>query len=259
MNHFRIIYKYVQHLFSARHTWGFSVHSPFLYQFTRYVLCEKNLYYFFHSVEKLRACLLKDIRTIDIRDFGTGHDRVETVSQIARKSLSNPRHGQLLFRMVHYFKAQNVLELGTSLGLTTSYLAASSTGIRCVSLEGSPQLAEIARENLRKLEVENVDIVVGNIDDTLNNVLSHFEKLDFVFFDANHSYDAVLNYFDMCLSKVHNKTVFVIDDIYWSEEMELAWTKIKTCPRVTSTIDLFQMGLVFFNSDLNNKSYKMRY
>ena len=90
-------------------------------------------------------------------------------------------------------------------------------------------------------------------------VLDQTNKLDFVFIDANHKSEAILNYFNLCLSKVHSNTVIVIDDIYWSSDMEKAWKKIKNSPQVMSTIDLFELGIVFFNPDLHKKHYKMRY
>jgi len=259
MNHFRNSLKYIVHFLSARNTWGFGVHSPFLFQFTRFVLLEKHSYYIFQQIENLRLKLKKDFRDINITDFGTGGNRTETISEITSKSLKSAKYGQLLFRIVHYFKARNVLELGTSLGITTSYLASASSEIQCTSLEGCPEIAQIARENIDKLVIKTIEIVVGNIDNTLVNVLNQTNKLDFVFIDANHQSEAILNYFNLCLSKVHANTVIVIDDIYWSGDMEKAWKVIKNHPQVMSTIDLFQLGIVFFNSDLYKKHYKMRY
>jgi predicted O-methyltransferase YrrM len=259
MKRFRILSKYILHFFTARNTFGFGVHSPFLFQFTRFVLREKHSFYIFNTIEKLRILMLKDNRILDINDFGTGNNRSKPVSFIADQSLKSAKYGQLLFRMVHYFKPHNVLELGTSLGITTSYLASSSTEIHCVSMEGCPQIAQVAKENIDKLDLKNIELVVGNIDNTLIEVLNKINKLDFVFFDANHQSKAILNYFELCLTKVHNYTIMVIDDVYWSDDMEMAWKKIKDHPQVTSTIDLFQIGIVFFNTDLHKKHYKMRY
>lgn len=259
MNHFRYTIKYIAHFFSARNTWGFGVHSPFLFHFTRFVLCEKYSYYIFGPIENIRASLKNDLRTINITDFGTGSNRTETVAGIAGKSLKAAKYGQLLFRIIHYFKARNVLELGTSLGITTSYLASVSSEIRCISLEGCPEIGKIAKENIDKLSLKNVEIRIGNIDNTLSDAISETNKLDFVFIDANHQLEATLRYFELCLPKVHRDTVIVIDDIHRSKEMAMAWKKIKSYSQVTSSIDLFQLGIVFFNTDLHKKHYKMRY
>ena len=259
MNRFRIIIKYFFHFVTARNTGGFGVHSPFLFQFTRFVLFEKHTFYNFKSIESLRKLLKNDKRIINITDFGTRNNRSVTVASVASTSLKSAKYGQLLFRIAHYFKTINILELGTSLGITTAYLASPSATIKCVSIEGCPQIAAIAIENFKKLAIENVEIVIGNIDEKLPDALAEFESLDLIFIDANHQYDAVLNYFEMCLPKITNDSIVLIDDIYWSKDMEKAWDMIRSNPCVTSTIDLFQLGIVFFNADLHKKHYKMRY
>lgn len=259
MDWIRFISRYFKHIITARNTKGFGVHSPFIYQFVRFVLYEKYYFYSFTAIENIRKKLKTDKRIIDIQDFGTGYDRKETIGRIARNSLKSKKYGRLFFRIINYYKFKQVLELGTSLGITTCYLASSSNRINCISLEGSSGIADIAQENFKTLGLNNIRTVVGNIDNTLNVVLNEISELDFVFFDANHQSVAVLNYIEKCLQKTHQNSIFVIDDIHWSKDMETAWEAIKKNPEVTTTIDLFQLGIVFFNKDLSKKHYKMRF
>ncbi len=259
MKQIRFGLKFLIHFFTAKNTNGHGIHSPFCYQFIRAVLYDRNEYYVFSKIESLRTILQRDKRDLNIVDFGTGENRIEKVANVAKKSIQSTKYGQFLFRTVHYFKAENVLELGTSLGITTAYLAASSKGIKCKTLEACSDIVDVARENFLKLKLENIEIVSGNIDHTLSNVLKDIEKLDIVFIDANHKLPAVYNYFELCLNKVHNQSVVIIDDIYWSKDMEKAWKMIKSHPKVTTTIDLFQLGIVFINLDLHKNHYKMRY
>jgi len=259
MRRFLFLYKYLNHFFTARNTGGHGVHSPFIFHFTKYVLNDKNSFYNFDKIEALRSELKKDSRTIDVLDFGIKDDRKVNVSQIAKHTVKSRKYGQLFFRIANYFKSISVLELGTSIGISTSYLAMSSKNIHCVSMEGCPATAEIANQNFKRLGLKNINVVIGNIDETLSEVLNVFERLDLIFFDANHRSESLLNYFDQCLIKVNENSILLIDDIYWSGDMEFAWNKIKNHPRVMSTIDLFQIGVVFFNSDLNKKHYKMRF
>lgn len=256
---FRLAYKYLLHFLFARNTHGFGVHSPFMYNFTRFVLYERHRYYAFESIEKVRLVLMKDMRELNVIDYGTGTSRKRTVADIARKSLKSPKQAQLFFRIANSLKVQNVLELGTSLGLTTSYLASSSKYIKCISLEGCPEIAQVAQTNFDKLGIKNIKLVTGNIDDTLAQVLLESKPLDLIFIDANHRSEAVLRYFEQCISKVHKDTILIVDDIYWSLDMEHAWDTIKMHSLVSSTIDIFQMGIVFFNSDLHKVHYKMRF
>ena len=259
MKQIRFIYKYFLHSITARNTKGYGVHSPYLFQLVRFVIYDKSQYYVFPQIEKLRESLSVDNRMLQVKDFGTGKNRGRKVSEITAHSLKPTKYAQLLFKIILFCKAKQVLELGTSLGLTTSYLASSSSDIRCVTLEGSEEIAAVAKENFEKLHIKNIEVETGNIDTTLPVILNSFEKLDFVFIDANHRLPAAFDYFEQCVNKIHEKSVIVIDDIYWSTDMEEAWSRIKNHPKVTSTIDLFHIGIVFFNTDLNKNHYKMRY
>jgi len=257
VNKIKYAYKFLRHILDAKNTKGHGIHSPYLYRFTHNAIYEKNPFYVFSQIETLRENLYYDDRKIFIKDYGTGNDRESRVMDVAKTSLKKPKWAQLLFRAVNFTKAENVLELGTSLGLTTSYMASVSKDIKVTSLEGSEALAKIARENFEKLEIENIELVVGNIDETLAPTLSKLDKLDLVFFDANHQKEPVLKYFQQCLELSHAETVFILDDIHWSSSMEQAWCEIRKHEAVTATFDLFEMGIVFFNKNFPKKNYKM--
>jgi predicted O-methyltransferase YrrM len=252
-------YKYLQNKLFARNSYGYHVHSPFVFHFTKYVIYEKNPFYKFSEIESVRGSLKKDDRIISVTDFGMGKSGERKIKDIAQKSLKEAKYGQLLYRIANFCKPETVLELGTSLGITTAYLASANTNARCVTMEGCPEIAQIAQENFDILQLKNIQIIVGNIDKKLPDVLADIDKIDVLFFDANHCCEAVLNYFEQCIGKCHEKTILVVDDIYWSKDMAQAWEMIKKHEKVISTIDLFQMGIVFFDTDLSKKHYRMRF
>lgn len=258
MKSLKFILKYITHCLTAVNTKGHGIHSPYVFQLVNSVFYNKNEYYVFDEIEKLRNDLLNDKRTVFINDFGTGADRHSKVSAIARKSVQRKKHAQLLFRLVCHAQSRHILELGTSLGVTTAYLASASK-CKCVTLEGSPEIAKIAVENFRHLGLTNINLMEGDINKTLPTALKELDKVDFVFVDANHSSAAVLDYFDQCVGCLAQNAIMVFDDIYWSGDMEMAWNTIKSHPKVKSTIDIHQMGIVFFNADLSNKHYKICY
>ncbi len=251
--------KYFRHLTTAKNTKGHGIHSPYLYRFTHNAIYEKHPFYVFPKIEDLRDNLYFDDRMVNIKEYGTGVDRQMMVREIAKTSLQGAKWGQLLFRIVNFTKALNVLELGTSLGVTTAYLASPRQDIKCVTIEGSEDIAKIAQESFDKLEIKNIDLKVGNIDDILQETLVEMGTLDVVYFDANHTYEATLNYFNQCLNYIHPNTVFIFDDIYWSKEMTQAWKKIRTHELVTSSINLYRVGILFFNKSFPKRTYKMKY
>lgn len=253
----KYIYYYLHHLFTAKNTRGHGIHSPFVFQYVQNVIYEKHPFYIFKSIEQQRKKLLSDNSVINVTDFGAGVNRERKISKIAQKSLKRKKYAQLLYRTAVYFKSENILELGTSLGITTAYIAASSESAKVFTLEGCPQTAKVAKKIFDDLGLKNIDIIEGNIDHTLEDTLNKTSVLDLIFIDANHRYEPLLNYFVKCLEKVNANTVMFIDDIYWSDGMKTAWEKIKTNEKVTSTIDVFEMGIVFFNPVLNKKHYKL--
>lgn len=249
----------LKHLSKSRNTFGFGVHSPFLFHFTKFVLNEKNRFYVFNNIEQLRSSLKKDYRPIAPLDFGTGDARIRKVSQIAQTSLSSPRKLRLLYRIIHTYKCKNILELGTSLGISTAYMASPSHHLRCVSIEGNKQLASMAVDNLAQLGINNVSVIQSNIDACLDGVLEDFDTLDFVFIDANHRSQALNNYVEKCIKKTNEHSILVIDDINWSEDMHKAWKHLQSHPAVTSTISTYHFGIVFFNTHLTKKHYHMMF
>ena len=257
MKKLRFFFDLIVFILTARNTGGFGVHSPSLFHLVKFVFAEKNPFYVFAEIEKLRSELLKNNNTISLRDFGTGIERERKIAEIAKKSLKSKKQAQLLFRLINEYKPLNILELGTSLGITSLYLAASNQKAKCITLEGCPETAKIAISNIEKLKLSNIEVKIGEIGELLPKVLAEFSELDFVFIDANHTLQAVISYFEQCVEVINTNSIIVIDDIYWSVEMKKAWKLIKDNINVSSTIDIFQMGIVFFNPHLQKKHYKI--
>jgi predicted O-methyltransferase YrrM len=200
-----------------------------------------------------------DYSRIYVNDYGTGTSRERQVSEIAHKSLKDKKQAQMLFRLACLMQPKNILELGTCLGTTTLYLSSARPTAKIYTIEGCPNIANIAKQNFKNLGAKNITSIVGNINKELAKTLSKIDSLDMVFFDANHTKEATLNYFKECLKKTNNNTVFIFDDIYWSEGMTEAWQEIYNNPEVTYSIDLFHMGIVFFNKEWIKSHFKIKF
>ena len=238
----------------------YRVHSPFVFELAGRVLEDKRTYYAFESIETLRARLLQDSRSITITDFGAGSQVVDgnerTVSSLAKFAANGPFAGQLLFRLVQVIGPRTVLEFGTSLGISTLYQAlAAGQRARILTLEGCPATAAIARENFDWMRRPDIEQMIGPFEKTLSAALEQLDPLDYVFFDGNHRRQPTIDYFEQCLARAHDQSVFVFDDIHWSEEMEAAWAYIQAHPRVTLTVDFFFSGVVFFRPEFKVKQH----
>lgn len=243
-----------------------SLHSPFLFSlYTQIIRPDNHREPAFAPIHALRKTLRRSRKDITITDLGAGSkvnaSRQRTISDIARHSQKQARFGRLLFRLIRHFRAKTIVDLGTSLGLTTAYLAEAARlhEGQVLTFEGCPETAVVARRNFQQLGLQNVTVVVGNIDQTLPAHIAGLGRIDFVFFDANHRYEPTVRYFEICLKERHNDTVFVFDDIHWSDEMEQAWAYIKNHPAVSVTVDLFWVGLVFFRHEQPKQDFVLRF
>lgn len=250
---FKLGIKFIRYWFSAENGKGHGVHSPFVFEFITKVLNDKGEYYCYQPIEKLRQELLKNKSQLELEDFGAGSrmhaSYKRRINEIALSSLKPKKFARLLFRMVNHYQPESVLELGTSLGITTAYLASADEQKPVTTMEGAKAVASIARNNFDKLGLENISIIEGNFDHAMPHFLNKQQKIDFAYIDGNHRKEPTLKYFELLLEKSHSNSVLVFDDVHWSEEMEQAWETIKEHPLVTLTIDLFFIGIVFFRTE----------
>jgi predicted O-methyltransferase YrrM len=258
-NHFTLAKKYLHYYFTASNGKGHGVHSPFVFEFIKFVLNDKKKYDVYENIEKQRQVLLNDKTIIDVEDFGAGSTIIKTkqrvVKDIAASSLKPKKYSQLLFRMIQFYNKKNVLELGTSFGITTSYIAAAKNNPAVTSMEGSQSIANIAQQNFDALQLNNINIIRGDFEKTLSPFLENTCTIDFSFLDGNHRKIPTLQYFQQILSNSTDETIVVFDDIHWSNEMEEAWEEIKTHKAVTLSIDLFFIGIVFLKKDFKVRQH----
>jgi predicted O-methyltransferase YrrM len=252
--------RYIQYFFKSKTR--YSVHSPFVYDLLTKVIQKSEPTSTFTAIFELKSSLLKKNDKIRITDFGAGshinNGKEKSISTIA-KNAAKPHHvAKILHNLTQHFQPETLLEMGTSLGISSAYMALGHKAKKHITLEGCPETAKVAKENLTQLGFDHIEIGVGEFDKTLQSALSKMDKLDFAFFDGNHQYQPTLDYFEACLTKKHEHSLFIFDDIHWSEEMEKAWEAIKSHPQVKVTIDLFWIGLVFFKEDQAPEHFVLR-
>jgi predicted O-methyltransferase YrrM len=255
------VWYYLLYRFRAKSRHG--THSPFVYRLVDEVIYDFSPKKVYREIESLRSQLLSDGRVINVTDLGAGSHKNKSpqkkVRDIAKVSLKPARQGQLIYRLVADLQPENMVELGTCLGTTSLYLQKAAPKAKLYTLEGCPETARVAAEVFTKAGENHIEQVIGNFDDTLPGVINKLGKLDFVFVDGNHQKDATLKYFEWCLPKIHENTLLIFDDIYWSEGMKEAWGAIKAHPEVTVTIDLFWIGLVYFRGGQVKEDFLIRF
>ena len=251
--------KYFQYYLSASNSKGHGVHSPFVFDFIKFVKNDKLHYTCYYEIEKLRKNLLADKRMIEVEDFGAGSAVIKTnkrvVYKMAQSSLKPKRFAQLLFRIVQHYKPRTIVEFGTSFGITSAYLAFGYPDAKLYTLEGAHSIAGIARKNFISLGLHNIELLEGDFAKTIPGLFSSIHKVDLAFVDGNHRRKPTLEYFNQLLQYSTPSTILIFDDIHWSKEMEEAWALIKAHESVTLSIDLFFIGIIFLRKEFKQKQH----
>ncbi|MDE3234921.1 MAG: class I SAM-dependent methyltransferase [Bacteroidota bacterium] len=255
----QLVFKYLRYYLAAKNGKGHGMHSPFVFDFITNVLNDERSFYAYEQIEAVRNELLHDEKLLTIEDFGAG-SRVNKTNQrsvaaIAASSLKPKKYGQLLFRMVDHYQPAHVLELGTSLGITTAYLAAANPAAKVTTMEGAAEVATAAQKNFEQLQLHNIRLVLGDFEKTLSTALQSIPTVDFAFIDGNHRYEPTVKYFRQILEKANDKSIIILDDIHWSEEMERAWREVQQHDAVMLTIDLFFIGIVLLRKEFKVKQH----
>lgn len=252
------LFRYINYLITSKTAHG--VHSPFVYKFVTELLETKNEgYYQFKELDKLRHNLLLNNTEIEITDFGAGSKvfkgNKRKIADITKHGISNKKFSELYFKLVNFCNAEHIVELGTSIGLNTLYLAKANSKSKIYTIEGCSELHKFASDFLAKQKVNNVTCINKNFDQALPELLNSMPKLDLLYVDGNHQYQPTINYFKLALNKKHENSVFIFDDINWNEGMQKAWDEIKNHPEVTLSLDLFFVGIVFFRKEQKEKEH----
>ena len=262
-NQFWLIKNYVIYLLKSKSR--YHIHSPFVFDLVENVFKNKTITGDLKKIDAFKKSLAKSKTIIETVDFGAGaHQKAYTTSfqkvgNIVKNRSQRNAQAHLLHRLARNFKPENVLEFGTAAGFSTAYIKSAIPESRMVSMEGCTNLANVARQTLKQLHIQNVEIRIGNFDVLLPLILKEFDTLDFVFFDGNHREKPTLDYFNQCVEHANENSLFIFDDIHWSQGMDKAWKAIKNDKRVNLTIDLFWLGLVFFRKGAPKQDFIIRY
>ena len=265
-----IIIAYLRFLYHSKNEHG--VHSPFVFSLVTKCFYDRKKYPEYAILKSFRNSLLANKNTIEVTDFGTGSrvfkSNKRAINEIATNAGISAKRAELLFRITNYFQPENILEIGTSLGLAASALSLgtrvaderseANPKAKITTLEGCPNTLAVAKDNFSNYNFKNINSVNSEFSSYLKNFQLPTSSFQLIYFDGNHSRQATLNYFEQLLPTISNESIWIFDDIHWSPDMEKAWEIIKNHSKVTVTIDTFQWGIVFFRKEQPEEHFVIR-
>ena len=237
----------------------YSLHSPFVFDFFNSVMNLRADDPMISKIENERNLFLNDKSEIPFVEYGAGsrvkNGNTRVVANVAKSSLSGEWQCRLMYNLIKRYKPNNILEIGTSLGISSAYLASASSEATILTLEGNPSSADQAVKLFQKLGLGNIELIEGEFGETIDKALSKLERVDCAFIDGNHRKQATVDYFHMIRQNTNTDSFIIIDDIYWSEGMQEAWKEIIDHDSVAFSLDLFRFGIVFFDHSVMEKQH----
>ncbi|GHT41969.1 hypothetical protein FACS189437_09510 [Bacteroidia bacterium] len=225
-----------------RYRKGFGVHSPFVYNLITKVIEEKTSYYAFEEIENFRKKLL------------TGNDES---SIITAKETQSANYGAFLFRMVNFFKCRNVIQIGGTTGVMGLYLAmASRTQTDCYLLEERPDLSQPVMEFALAHNLNKLHYITGNYQINLKVLHSMLPEADLIYINQFPESMKTEDLIHLCTPFIQKKSILILNNIVKNRAMRNFWQSIKNHPQSRVTMDLYALGIVFFEDKLPKRQYK---
>ena len=221
-----------------RYRKGFGVHSPFAFSFITKVVDERCKYYAYYDIELLRRQLM--------------HSRCPVVKSDIKKS-----HGQLLFRIVNYFKPQKLIQVGASAGIGTLYMIGCSSQLDYTVLGRSDESLKWTLWGLKKIHPKEKTgrLVAGDYQQNLTKALKQAGTIDLLFLNVPEEKEKNWVYIDEALRHIHADSIFFIEGIRANKEMRKVWEDMCQRDEVAVTFDLYNVGIAFFNKRLYKQNY----
>lgn len=249
--------EYIKYRWKAKKRHG--IHSPFVYAISDVALRIKV-----ESKDKLildelfRKLSLSD-EEIEIEDFGAGSRKMgkrRKVSTIFKTSSSKGRYGRILYQLCAHFHPKRILEFGTSLGVGTNYMHLAAPNAELTTIEGCPNTRKVALENLAPLHTDNIHSIQSTFHEFLDQQATGI--YDFIYVDGHHDGQALLEYMERLRPFSDEKTLFILDDIRWSESMLEAWEKLSSSEEYHVSIDLFRCGILVRRPEQEKELFVLR-
>ena len=237
-------------------------HSAFIFDLFEEVLNEKKSFYCFEALEERRKKFRDSTEILEVEDFGAGsvysNTKMRSVRSIALSALKRPKYARLLFRLIEHLKYKEVLELGTSLGITTAYLGFAVGDGKVETIEGSKSIYDLARMSCEEIGTTNITFHHSSFKKQLPSILER-KVFDVIFIDGHHQGAALLDYVNLTKSHLREGGCFIIDDINWSKDMHSAWERLIAYDDFSLSLDFFEMGILFKRSGMVKQNHVLRY
>lgn len=238
---------------------GFGIHSPFVFDLYTQAIDPDRKDAAFRPIERYRQSLKRSAQRVAVVGMDGRSQATAELRQLAWNVAIPPHLGRLLFRLCRYMQPQSIVELGTSVGISTLYMAAAAPDTPLHTIEVNADVLQVASNQFDSMGYGNVHTHSGTFAEHLPALLEQLPSVGLAFVDGHHQGEAMLRYVEAMLPHTTPSSMLVLDDIRWSDDMEAAWHKLCADSRVSLSIDLFRCGILLFRQGIVKQHFNLRY
>ncbi len=234
--------QYIKFYLSASNSKGHGTHSPLVYHFITEILNDTRNFYAYQDIDIVKKQLLSDNRKLNFLGKET------SVASFMKEAIPT-KYNKLLFRMVAYYKPNYIIEVGSSLGITTAYLASPEKRNLVQTIETNLELGVIASETLSSLALPNTTQSKGS----LKEVVSKLSERTFGFILINHANWESEELAQHLLDFVEEDAIVIFVEINKNLQTKLFWDNLIYQQNKTISVTLFYFGIIFLKKEVLKK------
>lgn len=253
---------FILFLLATRKTSSGIATSPVISEFVQNILHDQTDYTDFSRILHEKKNMMNTNIRLPVGKFGaarTAHVKTRMLHDVIRRSSISEKQGKLLYRMSRYYKPASIIELGTSAGLSSLYLALGYPAANVVTIEANPILSGIASGIFKRLNLNYIELMNCSFEDALPQLKLDNTDNTMIFIDGNHTYEATRKYFEYFTVNTAEPYMLILHDINWSRGMNRIWSEIRSDPKVKITLDLYYLGIVYNFKHLQKQNNIVRY
>lgn len=255
MRHFL---QYLKYCFTSKYRHGYGIHSPYVYHLVTTIIEEDLPYYKYSLIEQIRTKMCRTDEKIGVLQ-SDGTKQLRSIKSVIEKYAVSPKYGQLLFRLVNYYKPDVVLEYGATCGISTMYLAAANSKTSVFSLSAQPEMADLAQSLCVRVGMHNIKrVVCADEESVFDGIVSKMSRNDFFYINSATA-DEVQHLVKSRMDKFGERFFIVVPCPYETAEMWSVWENLKSDNRVKVSVNLYQLGILIASNDLQKEDYIVRY
>lgn len=247
----------LRYLFQSKHRRGYGVHSPSVFRLITLVIEERLPYYSYFLIEKIRY--LSNRKGVDVFLSEEGELFEKNKVCLAKWGQLGIAYDQILFRLVNYYKPKTIVELGTTMGFSTLYLATPNSQAHVITLSEKKEISDLAKNNFKKSSVCNILLKEGGIESNFRKLIQEQVQFDFLSINCTMLPRGFYSYCNTLLQTGSFGGVIVINEPYFWESNRDDLKKIKLHDQVRVVIDLFHIVILILDSNLQKEEFVLRY